>query len=318
MFHAGRPGTSRRASEPRAVPGPAGFRTPLPPRHLPAAAPAPPSGAGPTSCAPNPALLARHQDPIVAVATPGRGAVGIVRVRRGPPLIEAAAAAAGAARGHVRPFLAADGSTIDQRPGDPLPAPHSYTGEGGARTAGAWRAGAAAAAAGALPEAMPACAWPGRANSPSAPSERQARPRAGRGRGRPDRRQHRAGRALGRPLAGGAFSHRSTCCWRRAPCNCARWSRPRSDFPGRRSTSSGRPTRGPPSSHPASDAVLDRERNGRCCAKACRGAGRPANVGKELAAQRAGRCRAGDRHAGPRHHARPVSGRSRSTACRCT
>jgi len=78
-------------------------------------------------------MLPRTQDPIVAVATaPGRGAVGIVRAsgRDLGPVMHALCGRALAAR-HATylPFLAADGSTIDQGLAIHFPAPHSYTGE---------------------------------------------------------------------------------------------------------------------------------------------------------------------------------------------
>ncbi|HJV59574.1 MAG TPA: tRNA uridine-5-carboxymethylaminomethyl(34) synthesis GTPase MnmE, partial [Albitalea sp.] len=78
-------------------------------------------------------MLARQQDPIVAVATaPGRGAVGIVRVsgRDLSPVIAALCPRAPAPR-HATygPFLAADGTPIDVGLAIHFPAPHSYTGE---------------------------------------------------------------------------------------------------------------------------------------------------------------------------------------------
>ncbi len=78
-------------------------------------------------------MLPRHHDPIVAVATaPGRGAVGIVRVsgRSLQPLIDAVCARSLPPRvASFGPFLAADGSTLDQGLAIHFPAPHSYTGE---------------------------------------------------------------------------------------------------------------------------------------------------------------------------------------------
>lgn len=78
-------------------------------------------------------MLPRHHDPIVAVATaPGRGAVGIVRVsgRALEPLIEAVCARSLVPRvATYLPFLAADGSTLDQGLAIHFPAPNSYTGE---------------------------------------------------------------------------------------------------------------------------------------------------------------------------------------------
>jgi tRNA modification GTPase len=78
-------------------------------------------------------MLARHADPIVAIATaPGRAAVGIVRAsgRDLAPLMQALCGRALAPR-HATylPFLADDGSVIDQGLAIHFPAPHSYTGE---------------------------------------------------------------------------------------------------------------------------------------------------------------------------------------------
>ncbi len=79
------------------------------------------------------APLARHGDPIAAIATaPGRGAVGIVRVSGrglsglistlcGRPLAPRVAT--------YLPFTGSDGQAIDQGLAIHFPAPHSYTGE---------------------------------------------------------------------------------------------------------------------------------------------------------------------------------------------
>ena len=81
----------------------------------------------------NRAMLPRHQEPIVAVATaPGRGAVGIVRVSGrdltavidalcGKPLVPRHAT--------YLPFLDLEGEPLDQGLALWFPAPHSYTGE---------------------------------------------------------------------------------------------------------------------------------------------------------------------------------------------
>jgi tRNA modification GTPase len=79
------------------------------------------------------AMLARHQDPIVAIATaPGRGAVGIVRVS-GRGLQPLAQCLTGRTlvprRATYGPFLDAHGRPIDQGLALYFPAPHSYTGE---------------------------------------------------------------------------------------------------------------------------------------------------------------------------------------------
>ncbi|MEJ5028321.1 tRNA uridine-5-carboxymethylaminomethyl(34) synthesis GTPase MnmE [Comamonas sp. MYb69] len=78
-------------------------------------------------------MLARHHDPIVAIATaPGRGAVGIVRVsgKAIAPLVERLCGKALKPReATYLPFKAADGQAIDQGLALYFPAPHSYTGE---------------------------------------------------------------------------------------------------------------------------------------------------------------------------------------------
>jgi tRNA modification GTPase len=78
-------------------------------------------------------MLARHDDPIVAIATaPGRGAVGIVRVS-GPSLAALVQSVCGRPltprEATYLSFLAADGSPIDRGLALHFPAPHSYTGE---------------------------------------------------------------------------------------------------------------------------------------------------------------------------------------------
>lgn len=78
-------------------------------------------------------MLARHHDPIVAIATaPGRGAVGIVRVsgKHIAPVIEAICGRQLQARqATYLPFRDAQGLAIDQGLALHFPAPHSYTGE---------------------------------------------------------------------------------------------------------------------------------------------------------------------------------------------
>ena len=78
-------------------------------------------------------MLARHQEPIVAIATaPGRGAVGIVRVsgRSLGALIRALCGRDLKAReATYLPFRDADGSAIDHGLAIHFPAPHSFTGE---------------------------------------------------------------------------------------------------------------------------------------------------------------------------------------------
>jgi tRNA modification GTPase len=80
-----------------------------------------------------PAMLPRHHDPIVAIATaPGRGAVGIVRVS-GRDLSGFVSALLGRAlvprHAHYLPFTDAQGQAIDHGLALYFPAPHSYTGE---------------------------------------------------------------------------------------------------------------------------------------------------------------------------------------------
>jgi len=78
-------------------------------------------------------MLARHEDPIVAIATPpGRGAVGIVRAsgRDLDALVRAVCGRALAPRhATVLAFVDAGGATIDRGLAIRFPAPHSYTGE---------------------------------------------------------------------------------------------------------------------------------------------------------------------------------------------
>jgi len=79
------------------------------------------------------AMLSRHQDPIIAIATaPGRGAVGIVRLS-GPDLKPWAEAFFGKTLqprlAHYLPFNDAKGEAIDQGLALFFPAPHSFTGE---------------------------------------------------------------------------------------------------------------------------------------------------------------------------------------------
>ena len=78
-------------------------------------------------------MLARHQEPIVAIATaPGRGAVGIVRVsgRNIGALVRALCGRdLNAREATYLPFRDADGSAIDHGLALHFPAPHSFTGE---------------------------------------------------------------------------------------------------------------------------------------------------------------------------------------------
>ncbi|MFC5521948.1 tRNA uridine-5-carboxymethylaminomethyl(34) synthesis GTPase MnmE [Polaromonas jejuensis] len=78
-------------------------------------------------------MLARHHDPIVAIATaPGRGAVGIVRVSGqdiGPVIAAVCGRPLAARQATYLPFRDAQGKVIDQGLAIHFPAPHSYTGE---------------------------------------------------------------------------------------------------------------------------------------------------------------------------------------------
>jgi len=78
-------------------------------------------------------MLARHHDPIAAIATaPGRGAVGIVRVsgKDLAPFVAAVCGRALAARqATYLPFRDGAGQPIDQGLAIYFPGPHSYTGE---------------------------------------------------------------------------------------------------------------------------------------------------------------------------------------------
>ena len=78
-------------------------------------------------------MLARHHDPIVAIATaPGRGAVGIVRVSGkgiAPLVAELCGKPLKPREATYLPFRAADGQAMDQGLALYFPAPHSYTGE---------------------------------------------------------------------------------------------------------------------------------------------------------------------------------------------
>ncbi|TFZ06777.1 tRNA uridine-5-carboxymethylaminomethyl(34) synthesis GTPase MnmE [Ramlibacter henchirensis] len=78
-------------------------------------------------------MFAGHDQPIAAIATaPGRGAVGIVRVsgKTVQPVIDAVCGRPLKPReATYLPFLAADGSPIDQGLALHFPSPHSYTGE---------------------------------------------------------------------------------------------------------------------------------------------------------------------------------------------
>lgn len=78
-------------------------------------------------------MLARHQDPVVAIATaPGRGAVGIVRVSGrglGGFVEQLLGRKPNPREAHYLPFADKDGQAIDHGLALFFPGPHSYTGE---------------------------------------------------------------------------------------------------------------------------------------------------------------------------------------------
>ena len=130
-------------------------------------------------------MLARHQDPIAAIATaPGRGAVGIVRVSgRGlAPFVQDLLGRAAAAPGALPALSRRPGPAHRPRLALFFPAPHSYTGEDVLELQAHGGPVVLQPAAGALPgggadRSARACrAWPSPASSPSGRSERQDRP----------------------------------------------------------------------------------------------------------------------------------------------
>jgi hypothetical protein len=193
----------------------------------------------------------RHRAPVGAAARSFRG--------------HAARATAGAAACDL-PALARRTWRDDRRgPGDPLPGAALVHRRRRARAAGPRWAGGAAAAAGTLPRtgrrdrpgdgpaapAGPAPGGTGRVHAARLP-QRQARPRAGRGRRRPDRREHRGGGAFRRPLAQRCVLGRDRCSARphgrtaHARRGHARLSRGGGRFPreGRRPRPDRPPARG--------------------------------------------------------------------------
>ena len=113
------------------------------------------------------------RDTIAAIATPaGRGGIGVVRVS-GPGVPRRRGSAAGRASAAAvarcsRSFATRTAKPIDEGLALYFPAPHSYTGEDGARTAGPRRTGRDAGAA-------CAPAWTRARASPSPASSRAAR-----------------------------------------------------------------------------------------------------------------------------------------------
>ncbi len=159
--------------------------------------------------------------PIAAIATaPGRGGIGVVRVS-GADLRAVRAAVLGAARAasleprraSYGPFLDAAGAEIDRGIAIRFPAPHSYTGEEVLELQGHGGPVVMQMLLRRVLEAGHAIGCGSRAGRVHAARvpQRQARPGAGRGGGRPDRREHRAGGAFGHALARGrVLAARST------------------------------------------------------------------------------------------------------------
>ena len=184
----GRPGTARRRA-----PAGSGSATDrrtqagrlLPPAPIEGGAPsddsAPPFVLAPRACARIARMLPRHHDAHRrhrhrAGARRGRHRAGLGPRAGAADRRRCAAARCSRARRRYLPFL--DGRRQRHRPGPGdlhFPAPHSYTGEDVLELQAHGGPVRAAAAAGALParpgsRALPACAWPSRASSPSAPS----------------------------------------------------------------------------------------------------------------------------------------------------
>ena len=168
-------------------------------------------------------MLARHHDPIAAIATaPGRGAVGIVRVSgKGlGVLVEAVCGRTLRPReATYLPFRDAVGQPIDQGLALFFPAPHSYTGEdvlelqahGGPVVLQLLLARCLEAGAQAHP-ATGQPALPGlRVAQPGEFTERAFLNGTGRGDCRPDRRLYHCGGAQRQPLAHGRFLARDPC-----------------------------------------------------------------------------------------------------------
>ena len=124
--------------------------------------------------------LARHEDPIVAIATAsGRGAVGIVRVSgagaRAAGRRRSAAARSRRARRPTCPSSTPHGAPIDRGLAIFFPAPHSYTGEDVLELQAHGGAGRAAAAARALPRGGGRARRRDRPRAAAAPAHRRAR-----------------------------------------------------------------------------------------------------------------------------------------------
>ena len=156
-------------------------------------------------------------DTIAAVATPpGRGGIGVVRVA-GPsvPTVIAGVIGRELAPRHatLAVFRGEAGEPLDAGLALYFPGAALLHGRADARAARPWRPGGAASCARALPRARRAARRARGIHRARVP-ERQARPRAGRGRRRPDRRGDRNGgsRRRAKPrrrvLARGTRAHR--------------------------------------------------------------------------------------------------------------
>ena len=245
-------------------------------------------------------MLPRHHDPIVAVATaPGRGAVGIVRVSgRGlQRLIDAICRQSLQARRATYLLSSTrDGEPIDEGLAIHFPAPHSYTGEdvlelhahGGpvvlqlllARCLEAAREIDANTGEPRLRRLR--VAEPGEFTERAFLNDKLDLAQAEAVSDLIDASTEAAARSASRSLQG-AFSREIDALRTKRSSSCARWSRRRSTFPMKRSTSWSGPTRAGSStrsSHASKRARRARAR-ARCCAKASPSCspGQP-NVGK--------------------------------------
>jgi tRNA modification GTPase len=259
-------------------------------------------------------MLARQRDPIVAVATaPGRGAVGIVRVSgRGIQGVVQALCGRPLTPRHATfcPFLGDAGEAIDQGLALYFPAPHSYTGEdvlelqahGGPVLLQLLLARCLQAGA----DIGLRLAEPGEFTERAFLNDKLDLAQAEAVADLIDASTEAAARSASRSLSG-VFSAEVQALRDRAdePAHAggghAGLSRRRDRLPGAGRRRAGRSTR---CSH-AVRRVLDARTPRRAAARGHQGgAGRPAQRRQEQPAERAGRGRAGHRHAHPRHHAR--------------
>ncbi len=214
-------------------------------------------------------------DTIAAIATPpGRGGIGVVRVSGG-----AVPAIAAALVPRTLPPRVATLATFRGARGEAArPGPrallsraallHRRARAGAARPR---RPGGAAAAAGALPRARRAARPARRVHAARVP-QRQARPRAGRGRRGPHRRRDRDRRPRRGAQPDRRVLGRDPRAGRRARSSCGCSPRRRSTSPTRTSTSCAPPTRGESSARSArvSPPCWNRRGPGRCCATGSR------------------------------------------------